>query len=292
MIIYENKKLTALLFFLRPLAKAISMFMPNLKSELNQSNIKAKKEDFISICIFLSVMYAISIFLIMEIIFNDLGQWSSQNLLFSTSISLVIGIFSLFSTFNYPKLMVLKKVKDTEKALLFALRHILIKIKSGIPFFDAMVSISYNNYGQVSVEFRKIIKDIQAGTPEVEALEKISLLNPSFFFRKFVWQVTNSLRAGTDIQTALTVIVNNLQEDRYIKIKEFGNKLSPIALMYIIFTVIFPTILLTIFSITSFFFEIEIGVSLFFIVPAILSIFNLFFMSIINSSLPPLNEDY
>lgn len=292
MIIYEDKKLPTLLFFLKPLAKAIVIFLPNLKSELDQSNIKAKKEDFIVICIFLSIMYALSVFLLMEILFNDLGQGLTENLLMSAIVGVVIGFFSLFSTFNYPKLMVLKKVKSTDNALLFALRHILIKIKSGIPFFDAMVSISYNNYGQVSVEFRKIIKDIQAGTPEVEALEKISMLNPSFFFRKFVWQVTNSLRAGTDIETALSVIVKNLQEDRYIKIKEFGNKLSPIALMYIIFTVIFPTIILTIFSITSFFFEIEIGSSLFFIVPAVLGIFNLFFMSIINSSMPPLSEDY
>ncbi|MDD4354178.1 MAG: type II secretion system F family protein [Candidatus Nanoarchaeia archaeon] len=292
MIIYENKKLPGMLFLLKPISSAISLFLPNLKSEIAQSNLNAKKEDFISISLFMALLNSVMVFFLIEIIFNDLGQAINQNTLISMILALVTLIFSLFSNLNYPKLIVLKKVKSTDNALLFALRHVLIKIRSGIPFFDALVSISYNNYGQVSVEFRKVIKDIQAGTSEVEALEKVSMTNSSFFFRKFIWQVTNSLRAGTDIETALTVIVKNLQEDRYIKIKEFGNKLSPIALMYIIFTVIFPTIILTIFSITSFFFEINVGVSMFFIVPAVLTLFNFFFMSVINSSMPPLSEDY
>jgi len=292
MIIYENKKLPALLFLLKPLASAIALFLPNLKSEIAQANINAKKEDVILISLFLAIVNALMVFVIIELIFNDLGKAINQNTLISIALSTVTLIFSIFSNLNYPKLLVIKKIKSTDNALLFALRHVLIKVRSGIPFFDALVSISYNNYGQVSAEFRKVTKDIQAGTSEVQALEKVSMSNSSFFFRKFIWQVTNSLRAGTDIETALTVIVKNLQEDRYIKIKEFGNKLSPIALMYIIFTVIFPTIILTIFSITSFFFEIEIGLSMFFIVPAVLTLFNFFFMSIINSSMPPLSEDY
>jgi len=292
MMIYENKRLATLLFFIRPISKAVGLFLPNLESELVQSSMKVKKENFISICVFLSTIYVLSSFLIVQSIFAYSSEELSNNLTLSIIISLAVGIFSLYSFINYPKLVVLKKTKKIDNALLFALRHILIKIKSGIPFFNAMVSIAYSNYGQVSEEFKKVIKDVEAGTPEVEALEKISFMTPSHYFRKFVWQVTNSLRAGTDVETALSVIVKNLQDDRYIKIKEFGNKLSPIALMYIVFTVIFPAIILTIFSITSFFFNLEVGSLIFFIMPVILSLFNLFFMSVINSNLPPLSEDY
>lgn len=292
MSIYENKRLSAGLVFLKPLARSLSLFLPNLDIELKQSGINAKKHDFILISIFLSIIYAILVFSALILVFNYSQTQLSNYLQISIILSILIGFFSLFSSINYPKLMLLKKIREIDNALLFALRHVLIKIKSGIPFYDAIVTISYSDYGQVSNEFKKIIKDIQAGASEVEAFEKISKLNPSPFFRKFTWQVTNSLRAGTDISTAMQIIVDDLQDDRYIKIKEFGNKLSPLALMYIIFTVIFPAIILTIFSITSFFFDFKIGDSLFFIVPSILAIFNLFFLKIIDSILPPLSEDY
>ena len=114
MTIYENKKLPVLLFFLKPLARAITLFMPNLESELYQSGLKVKKEDFVLISIFLSLFYSVFIFIILEIIFSDLGKNFSDNLLLPIVISLVIGFFSLFSNLNYPKLLVLRKVKNTK----------------------------------------------------------------------------------------------------------------------------------------------------------------------------------
>ncbi len=292
MTIYESKKMAKISLIFRPIAKLIGIFMPNLASELRQSSINSKKEDFISIGILISLIYSILIFLTINFLLDFFNI--NNNLIFLVNVlsAILIFIFNLFSILNYPKLLLIKKIRNIDNSLLFALRHLLIKLRSGVPFFESLTGIAYNDYGQVSNELKKAIKDIQSGASEIEALERISLMNPSYFFRKFIAQVVNSIRAGNDIGLAVAAMVEDLENDNHLKIKEFSSKLSPIALMYIIFTVIFPSIIITIFSIIGFFFNLAYGSILLYAIPALLIIFNLIFISIIKSNIPSWGGEY
>ena len=75
------------------------------------------------------------------------------------------------------------------------------------------------------------------------------------------------MRAGNDVGLAVASMVEDLENDNHLKIKEFSSKLSPIALMYIIFTVIFPSIIITIFSIVGSFFNLAYSSVLLYLVP-------------------------
>ncbi|MBN1923716.1 MAG: type II secretion system F family protein, partial [Nanoarchaeota archaeon] len=209
-----------------------------------------------------------------------------NNIILMIAVTLLVSFFSLFNFINMPKLQLLKRGKEIDVSLLFALRHMLIKVKSGIPLFDSMVGIAYGDYGVVSSEFKKMIRDIEGGTNEIVALEKIGFHNPSSFFRRFVWQMTNSLRAGTDVAKTLEVIVKSIEDERYLEVKAFGSRLSPIALMYIMFTIIVPALGTTFLTVFSSFFGGAIPEYVFYFIPVILLFSNLLFMNIIGSTRP------
>ncbi|VVB76294.1 Type II secretion system (T2SS), protein F [Candidatus Tiddalikarchaeum anstoanum] len=284
--IFENKRLDAIASILKPFANILLITNPNLKVELEQAGLKVKPASFASISLLLSLIYSILLSLVIYGIFYYFDVLDKNKIIIILSLGFLFFTFLSVYNMNYPKLILAKRVNELDRSLLFALRHILIKVRSGIPFFDSIAGVAYNDYGYISLEFRKAIKDIEGGSSEVQALENIEFYNPSPFFRKFIWQITNSIRAGTDIAKTLEVIVTGIENDRYVQIKTFANRLSPIALMYVMFTIILPALSITFITIFSFFFGSSINAQIFYIIPLVLLVFNIFFLNIIKSTMP------
>ncbi len=284
--LFESKRVAKMAVIFRPIAKIISVMVPNLAIELKQAEYKVKLIDFISISLFFSFVYSSLISLAFYLFIAVLSSSGVKVVTMSIIVFIVLFLSLLVNLLSTPRLYLLSKARAIDSSLLFALRHILIKVKSGIPLFNSMVGVAYGKYGAVSKEFRKFVKDVQGGESEISALERLSFYNPSSFFRRFIWQITNSLRAGGDVSQTLEVIVKSIEDDRYIKIKEFSNRLSPIALMYIMFTIIIPALGTTFLTVFSSFFGGKIPDYTFYFIPVIVIVSNLFFMMVIQRSRP------
>ncbi|MEM7825363.1 MAG: type II secretion system F family protein, partial [Candidatus Aenigmatarchaeota archaeon] len=158
----------------------------------------------------------------------------------------------------YPKKILREKIRLLEKDLLYALRHLLIQVRSGVTLFNAMVSVAAGDYGLISEEFEEAVREINAGVSEIDALEAMSWRNPSLYFRRVIWQLVNGMRAGSDIATTLREIVNGLAIDQRIEIRKYGAQLNPMALAYLMLAVIIPTLGITFLIILSSFFNLNI----------------------------------
>ncbi|MEM7816922.1 MAG: type II secretion system F family protein, partial [Candidatus Aenigmatarchaeota archaeon] len=200
------------------------------------------------------------------------------------------GVFSLFVfsyLMRYPKFVAIRRIKKLEKDLLNALQHILIEIKSGVPLFNAMIGVT-EGYGEVSEEFKIIVKEINAGIAEIKALERASLRNPSLHFRRSLWQITNAMKAGSDVASALEAIVDTLTQEQIIAIRRYGQELSPFTLMYMLIAVIMPTLGITFLIILSSFAGLKIPEFLFPLIILVLAMFQYFYMGIIKTKRPAL----
>ena len=162
----------------------------------------------------------------------------------------------------------------------------LIQVKSGVPLFEGMVSLSRGDYGAVSEEFAKCTKEIGTGTSEVEAINNMAMRNPSLHFRRILWQLANAMRAGSDVGNALTVLVENLSSEQRTEIRKYGSQLNPLALMYMMFTVIMPSLGITFLFIMSSFSGLEIPKVIFYIILFSISIFQFMFLGLIKSRRP------
>jgi flagellar protein FlaJ len=255
---------------------------PSLKLSLYQSKIDLRPKEYASLIVLTSVFY----FILMTPLIFWIGLIAGKVDFFLPFI--VGGVFSTFIFFyliQYPKLVANRRMRVLESDLLSSLQHMLVEIKSGVPLFNAMVSIS-TDYGEISEEFKKTVKEINAGKSEIKALEEASRRNPSLYFRRTLWQLTNSIKAGSDIGNALEAIVHNLTEEQIIEIRKYGQELSPYTLIYMLIAIIMPTLGITFLIILSSFAGMEIPKLIF---PAIiigLCIFQYFFMGIIKTKRP------
>lgn len=261
---------------------------PSLKADLEHAGIDFNSRKYISISLVASILIAfttMAIILVIGSTARPIVTVIPQAVLFS----FLAFIVMMFYYLSYPKLILMKRNKLLDRDLLFSLRYILIRIRSGVPLYDAMVSVSQGDYGLVSSEFKKTIEEISSGTNEINALENMAIRNPSEFFRRTIWQIANNMRSGTDISSILEGLTSNLVEEHKILVRKYGSELNPIILMYMMFSVIIPALSITVLVVMSSFSGVQVPVAFFYAIPIAIFVIQIFFISIIKNKKPVLS---
>lgn len=266
-------------------SETIAKFSKTLKLNLEQAEIPLNPVEYVSISIFSSLfMFVVSTLIVIVVTVTRLGVARSLGLSFLIGIIVFVASFLYLKT--YPKLLIKKKVKSIEKNLLHSLKHLLIQIKSGVTIYDGFVSIKKGNYGAISREFSKLVKDVDTGISMEAALEEISIKNPSLDFRRVVWQIANGMKAGSDIGNVLKEIINNLSQKQVVAIRKYGSQLNPLTLVYMMIAVILPALGITFLFIFSAFSPISVTEMTFWIILVSLAILQFMYIGIIKSRRP------
>ncbi len=216
---------------------------------LESSEANATREEYLGICIRSFFVVFVFLYLISSIILLLLEV--NYFYLFGIGIAFIFGIFVFFSQMIYPKIYLSRKNRDIEKNLIPALQDIVIQLNSGIPLFDIMANVSSANYGVLSLEFKKAVRKINAGEPEVEVLNDLGRKNPSIFFRRTLWQISNGMNSGSDISTIVKDSIHSLNEEQLIQIQTYGNKLNPLIVFYMLISIIIPSLSVSFLTIIS-----------------------------------------
>ncbi|MBI4181566.1 MAG: type II secretion system F family protein [Candidatus Aenigmarchaeota archaeon] len=222
--------------------ESMHKFFPGMEFDLEQAGMPFDAREWLGLGFFAGGVYFLLLFAAAFSITLGLGlpPQAAGGLAFAVGMGVGGMVFMYFSL--TPRLHTKKKVREIEKNLPYAMNHILIQIRSGVTLFAALVSIGWSNYGQLSLEFRKAVNEINTGKSEISALEQLARDNPSLFFRRIMWQMVNALKAGSDIGVVLKAIVENITSEQLVAIKKYGSQLNPMALFYMMLVVIFPTL--------------------------------------------------
>lgn len=240
--------------------ESLSHMFPGIEFHLEQSGLDFDAREWMALAFFTAIFYfgVLSGPLILVTLAAKVE--ATKAVVVSLLVGFAIGFTSMIYLAMYPRLTVKRKVSQVEAYLPYGLHHLLIEVRSGVPLYNSLVSIAQSNYGMFSEEIKKAVNEINTGKSEVAALEMLARENPSLFFRRIIWQMVNALKSGADIGETMKQIVNNISEEQRIAIKKYGAQLNPLALMYMIFCVIFPTLGITFLLVISSFIGIGIDV--------------------------------
>jgi flagellar protein FlaJ len=266
------------------LARTLTPFFPELDLELKQAGMKFSSEEYASYVLLAVVFNALIFTSLFYFIFGLLLQPPNHKLWVVSSAG--ITLFTLFLQTIYPRYMIQRRAKEIERTLLFSLRNLQVRLKSGIPLYKAMKGVGAQDFGLVSEEFKKTVNEIEGGIPQIEAIERMAFRNPSPHFQRVAWQIANGLKAGASIEKSIDSITKNLAKEQLIKIKNYGAKLNPLAMMYMMITVVIPSLGITFLLILSSFFGLGIGENIFYLIAFFLAVFQFMFMGIIKTNRP------
>jgi Flp pilus assembly protein TadB len=237
---------------LRGVTFVIARLSPNLEYDLRQADIAEDVTIYLATAMFQSIM----LFLMFSAgVYVILSNANSPLTYIAPIAGAAIGIFSLYSSMNRPKMKVRRRVDEIERHLVFTIQSLFIQVSSGTPVYDAMVSIAMTGQGATSNEFKRAVEEIRSGKPVEFALEDLASRNPSPYFQKTIWQMVNTIKTGGDMRDLLKDMTERLAQDQINTAKSFGAKLSPISMAYMLAAVIIPslgtTVLITISSLPN-----------------------------------------
>ena len=228
------------------LFQTIARNLPNLKYNLKKAGMNYNPEDFIKRA-FLSAFYMTTgIVVFLALILAKFDVLKSIMLLF---IPIIFFMF-FFYMLKFPEVKISKKEREISKEIVFAGRHLIIELESGVPLYNALINVS-KNYKVVGGYFKEIINKVDLGTNIEDALTEAVEYVPSNDFRRLLWQILNSVRTGSDISKSLMSVLEQIAREQTIQVNKYGKKLNPLAMFYMIIAVILPSLGVTVLVVMS-----------------------------------------
>ncbi len=214
---------------------------PDLKRRLVMAEVPDTPAEFVSKSVVLAAALTLALETAMLLALSTVI--ADMAFLFVLAILglLVLGFLSFNFVMMQPNLKIIRRGKKIDQELLFAGRHILIELRSGLTLFDAMLGVS-EEYGEAGREFKKIVDKITLGVPANVALHEVADLAPSPYFKRLILQVSNSLMSGSDLGDSLESVLDQISKEQIIQVKVYGQKLNPIVMFFMLFAVIIPSL--------------------------------------------------
>jgi len=187
------------------IAQKLERITPNLEWNLERAGIHVEPLTYISITVYMafSVGFATFIGILLPAYLVDKLD---IGLPMALGASIGLSIFMLFYMLAMPHVKIKKRGALIERNLPYALKDLEIQTGAGIPVFDAIVHVANGGYGECSDEFRQVIRKVESGTSVVRSLDEVGMHTSSPFLRRIIWQIVNSMYAGSDISVALKSI--------------------------------------------------------------------------------------
>ncbi|HLD62779.1 MAG TPA: type II secretion system F family protein [Candidatus Norongarragalinales archaeon] len=259
-----------------------SSFFPQLHENLIQAGISETPREYVAIALSVSLTNAVGMLAAIIVISALAGLDLAVPAL---GFFILILIASFLTVIFYPKIIMMRIRKLQENQLIPAVRQLLIELRSGVPLFNAMTSIS-TGYGEVSVQFRKIINNVNSGFSELDALSEAARETPSQQFRKVLWQIQNALKVGSDVGDSLESLLGELTKEKIDEIHRYGQELSPWTMFYMMAAVVLPSLGMTMIIVISSFLSVSIPSIILPLVLMLVVGFQVFFMSFVSSRRP------
>lgn len=202
-------------------------------------------------------------------------------------ISLPIIFFVMFFYFlQMPAVKINKIDREINKEIVFAARFLVVELESGVTLYDAMKNMA-KNYKYVGAYFNEVLNKVNIGTSIETAITETIETCASESLIKILWQISNSLKTGSDIGKPLKTVTENLIKEQRILVDEYAKKLNPLAMFYMLIAIIMPSLGVTMLTIVSIFAGIQLNLMVLFLIVALNGFMQFMFVAIINSIRPP-----
>jgi flagellar protein FlaJ len=241
--------------FLSGVGSFIGKNMTSLGKNLKSADAEITKEEYATVTFYTFIIAFIILSTIFTSILGVLNARAIINLpqfyFAGLGLSILFSMFIFYSQINYPRLYVVKEGRLLDKNLLPALQDIAVQLNSGVPLFDIIYNISNSDYGEVSRKFKRIVRDINAGKPQAQAIEDVGKRTSSMFFRRTLWQISNGMRAGSEMEIVIRESISALNDEKVLQIQNYGGKLNPLVVFYMLLAVIIPALGITFLTIIA-----------------------------------------
>ncbi|RLG19965.1 hypothetical protein DRN67_01290 [Candidatus Micrarchaeota archaeon] len=235
---------------LRGLGARIAAGMPNLKYNLKFVSSDYDASEYIILSGVSALVVALLFYPLMLFLFQS-REMALDYTVYLPSIAAFVLVIFYYA--RWPYIQMGKKVEAVEKELTYALRELLTAMNAGASLYKAMEMVAGAGHGKVSEEFDITVRDINAGVPAEEALERMALRTESQFLKKMLWQMIGVLKSGASMHGALESMQESVQIYQQNQVTKYTQEMNLWILLYIVIGIAIPSLGATMLVVLSIF---------------------------------------
>ncbi|MCW1301925.1 MAG: type II secretion system F family protein [Candidatus Parvarchaeota archaeon] len=263
--------------------------MPNLKRDLMEAGmVNLSPTDFVSVAMFISLFLFVLLVVLFGLIgfvaFNK-GILNLQTVYIFLLTAVLVPLFYFIYFIEYPKLEGGRRRAQIETQLIFATRELMVKLRSGVPIFNALLDVALGDYGLVSSEFKLAVEEIESGISQETALDNLSKRVPSQSFKRMVDIMLNAMRSGSDLAATLDTINDMLVKKQQSDMQAYAGELTPLSMGYMLIAVVVPSLGMSVFLILGSMARLNVSLVIY-IIPPMLIVFEVLFIGLVKSRRP------
>jgi pilus assembly protein TadC len=176
-----------------------------------------------------------ALFVILAVYFNDVTLGAIAPL-----VGLLAAIVFTILPFIFLRLRAQSRAKAIDRVLPFALMQIATQVRAGVSFHRSLESVANADYGVLSMEFKKLTRDLQQGLSTEDALTRLYNRTRSQSLRKALLQVIRSFKTGGNLSKIINDIAQDVAFETHMSIRDFTEKLNFINVIFIMVAVVAP----------------------------------------------------
>lgn len=239
----------------RLLGQRIARLIPlfgDLRPNLLRSGKRIHFEAYVSLIILTSIItFAVGFALTSVIVFALHGEILLV-LLLGLGVGLLSGAIGFVTMYALPSVSADSRKRNMDEELPYTMSHMAVLAAAGLPPERVFRSLAHSDEEKsvVAEESKMIIRDIDMlGFDILTALANERERSPSKTFSEFLEGFTAATRSGGDLKKYLLSSAKEIMELRRIATKQLVETLGMIAEAYVSMLVVFPLILIIMFSV-------------------------------------------
>ena len=226
--------------FLKKITKNLSTTSGTklLEKELESANMLYTPTQYLGVVTTAAIIIAALAIIIGSLVLKFVGQ----NILGGLLLGIIIFLISFGFGLLIPNYLAQKRGSEIDRVLPFALRHMATEIHAGVSLVKTFKVIADSNYGVLSEEFGKTIKEIEGGASTEDALENMASRVKSEALRSALVHTLRSLRTGGKLSDIIVDIAEDVAFEARLRIKEFAEKMNFMGVLFVVFGIVLPVL--------------------------------------------------
>lgn len=259
--------------------KQIAKKLPTLGVKLRQAAMFDEPEEYVKKIFFTALFLSAGMSFVVFTFF--------PNILAILAIPIFFPLLFLYFL-KYVDLKIERIKRKIDEEIIFAGRFLIIELESGVPIYKTFEDLE-KNYDVVGAYFGDILDRLYLGTSIEEAINETMINTPSQNLRRILWQVLNSIKTGTNIGNSLNSVIDQIVKEQQIEVMEYGKKLGPMAMFYMMVSIIIPSLGITMLVVLATFIGVKMASEYYILLALMIGFVQFMFLSMIRTARPPIS---
>lgn len=224
-------------------AQRLVKFFKGLGDDLFRANIRITPERYVALMIGVSLIVGTITFILTWIIISPFLALLGG-----------MGAFMLTLIISrvHPRSRAKARFAEINQVVPYALRHMSTQLSSGIGLPETMTSVSHADYGALSEEFGRVIRDMHTGISTDEALSAMDKRVESEALRRAIRQIQRAMRTGGDLAKILNTLADETAFDMRMKLRDYTQSLNMMTMVYMFVSAVIPAMLIVMMLVMGF----------------------------------------